>query len=355
MKAIISKDRNTGAEVVTAHLDGKTHIVNSSHFNYASVIAAVKTRDEDALRLALNPRATIAKSSGGRVQVSSDGVTFDGKPLHNALANRITELFRNQFDVSPLVRFMENLDANPSKRAVDELYGFLEACNLPITDDGHFIAYKMVNNDFTSIYDSTFRNDIGTVVEMTRNKVDDNKDRTCSHGLHFASRYYVESGGYGSRDGGHRLVAVKINPADVVSIPVDYNNSKGRACKYLILEELEWDTPLQSYFGSPAPVYNNSYFDDEPEDEDHDESCDRDDTDIDDDDVRYDEDTGKWRGDDLLPGSSVLTYTDLQNILNDLDAGMSSIAAIARENNISSRQVARIRDGEAYGSITGRG
>ena len=30
---------------------------------------------------------------------------------------------------------------------------------------------------------------------------------------------------------------VKIDPADVVSIPVDYNNSKGRCCKYEVIAE----------------------------------------------------------------------------------------------------------------------
>lgn len=352
MKYIVSKDRNTGAEVITIHVDGKLHIVNSSHFNYAAVVDAVKRLDETAARAALNPRQTIENGSNGRIKVNADGVTFDGQPLHNALAKRIVELFRNDFNVQPLVNFMENLDANPSKRAVDELYGFLEACNLPITDDGHFIAYKMVNEDYTSIYDSTFRNDIGTVVEMTRNKVDDNKDRTCSHGLHFASRYYVESGGYGSRHAGHRLVAVKINPADVVSIPTDYNNSKGRACKYLILEELDWETPLQSYFGSPSPIYNNSYFGD---DEDHDveDDFEADESDDDLDPILYN-DAGDFRGGDLLPGSSVLTYADLAGIIAVLEQGNASLAAIAKEYGISSRQVARIRDGEAYGAITGR-
>ena len=31
---------------------------------------------------------------------------------------------------------------------------------------------------------------------------------------------------------------LKINPADVVSIPTDYNASKGRACRYEVIGEL---------------------------------------------------------------------------------------------------------------------
>jgi len=34
-------------------------------------------------------------------------------------------------------------------------------------------------------------------------------------------------------------VIVKIDPADVVSIPSDYNNQKGRCCKYMVIREVE--------------------------------------------------------------------------------------------------------------------
>lgn len=34
-------------------------------------------------------------------------------------------------------------------------------------------------------------------------------------------------------------MVLKINPQDVVSIPTDYNNTKGRCCKYTVVGELE--------------------------------------------------------------------------------------------------------------------
>jgi hypothetical protein len=48
-------------------------------------------------------------------------------------------------------------------------------------------------------------------------------------------------------------VIVKINPRDVVSIPTDYNNAKGRACRYEVIGEVganpddkvEFDKPVQ--------------------------------------------------------------------------------------------------------------
>jgi hypothetical protein len=124
--------------------------------------------------------------------------------------------------------------SNPSKRAVEELYGFLEKGNLPLTPDGYFLAYKKVRADFRDCHTGTMDNSVGQTVEMERNAVDDDQNRTCSTGLHFCSKEYL------SHFGGHdsRTVILKINPRDVVSIPTDYNNAKGRACRYEVIGEL---------------------------------------------------------------------------------------------------------------------
>ena len=43
-----------------------------------------------------------------------------------------------------------------------------------------------------------------------------------------------------------RTMILKINPADVVSIPTDYNNSKGRTCRYEVIGELGVD-PAEAF------------------------------------------------------------------------------------------------------------
>ena len=77
------------------------------------------------------------------------------------------------------------------------------------------------------------RNMVGDVVVQKRNEVDDIRDNVCSNGLHFCSLSYIPKyhGGTG------RVMIVKINPADVVSIPSDYDNAKGRCCKYTVIGE----------------------------------------------------------------------------------------------------------------------
>ena len=126
---------------------------------------------------------------------------------------------------------------NPSKRAVDELYGFLEASKLPITQDGYFLAYKSVKQNFRDVHSGTIDNSPGVTVKMTRNAVNDNKDQTCSTGLHFAAHNYAK--GF---HGQGKMVVLKINPRDVVSIPSDYKNEKGRCCEYLVLMEVPRDS-----------------------------------------------------------------------------------------------------------------
>lgn len=191
---------------------------------------------------------------GGGVQYSYKGSA--PKMLHNTMTERIIRLSQEGFNVEPLVKFMSNLLGNPSKTAIDELYLFLENTELPITSDGHFIAYKIVRHDYKSIHDGMFANDVGTVVEMPRNEVCDNRAQTCSYGLHFCSKTYLNS--YGSSDrNSDRLVLLKINPADVVSIPSDYNNAKGRASKYLIWKDItedEWRTKFSKSDYTTSPV-----------------------------------------------------------------------------------------------------
>jgi hypothetical protein len=183
------------------------------------------------------------------VSVQGEKLFWKGKEMHNALSNRMVAMLQDGFPVEPLVAFMENLMTNPSKRAVDELYGFLEKNSLPITPDGHFLAYKKVRQNYFDCHTGKMDNSVGKVVEMERNEVDDNKDQTCSTGLHFCSQEYLPHFGGGDS----RVVIVKINPRDVVSIPTDYNNAKGRACRYEVIGEVganpddkvEFDKPVQ--------------------------------------------------------------------------------------------------------------
>ena len=214
-------------------IDNKPHTINKTHITYQRVVDAIKAGDWDTVKDVIEPKKVVLEYGHGNVAVQGDKLFWKGEEMHNALSNRMIQMLQDGFPIEPMIQFMENLMQNPSKRAVTELYGFLEKNSLPITPDGHFLAYKKVKNDYKDCYTGTMDNSVGSVVEMERNRVDDDQNRTCSTGLHFCSRDYL------NHFGGDRVVIVKINPRDVVSIPNDYNDSKGRACRYEVVDEID--------------------------------------------------------------------------------------------------------------------
>jgi hypothetical protein len=144
------------------------------------------------------------------------------------------------------VNFWKNLLNNPSKTSIDELIDFLEYKELPITSDGCFLAYKGLRDDYFSVHGNTSTkvlqgtvdasghifNGIGEVIEVRRNQVCDNRDHHCSYGLHVGSLNYAQ--GFAGK-----LVVVKVNPADVVSVPNDCNCQKCRVCKYEVVADFK--------------------------------------------------------------------------------------------------------------------
>lgn len=126
--------------------------------------------------------------------------------------------------------FVLNLLKNPDYNNLQDLYSFIQKGGLPITDDGHFLAYKVVQENFKDKHTSMFDNTPGKVVSMPREECNTNRHNTCSTGLHFCSKDYIGSF-ISSND---KIVEVKVNPKDVTSIPSDYNQSKGRCCSYFV-------------------------------------------------------------------------------------------------------------------------
>lgn len=217
--------------------------IHADHMNFdeiADMLQSGLASHDDLDRLA-NRRKAAEAFGEGHVKIVGDVVYFDGQPLHNALTDRMLRIMAEGGNVDPLTAFLENLMRNPSAQATEELYLWLEASQLPITDDGHFVAYKLVRLDYKDIHSGSFDNSIGQIVSMPRNQVDDRRRNTCSRGLHFCSFGYLPH--YGSI-GNRRIMVLKINPADVVSIPEDYGNAKGRAWRYEVIGEVSEDDAL---------------------------------------------------------------------------------------------------------------
>jgi hypothetical protein len=240
---------------VTVVIGNKPHTISKTHITYQKVVDAIKAGDWETVQNIIEPKKVVLDYGQGRVSIKGETLYWDGEEFNGTLATRMIEMLQEGFTIEPLVKFMENLLENPSNRSVTELYTFLEKNSLPITPDGHFLAYKRVRDDYKDIHSGTMDNSPGKIVEMPRYKVDDNQNNTCSHGLHFCSEGYLQ------HFGGARTVIVKINPCDVVSIPNDYNQTKGRTCRYEVIGEVGANPTDKEEFTQPvqANANNNTY------------------------------------------------------------------------------------------------
>lgn len=326
-----------GGSSITVFLDGNSYTINNSAPTYDMVLEAVRNNDVVALRSAVNIRSKIYDgllASSKNVRIVGNSIYYGDRELSGLIASRIFEVIRLGLDVSPMVRFIENLMSNPSKRAVDELFGFLDACTLPITEDGHFLAYKRVNGNYTDCHSGTMDNSKGQVLSMPRNLVDEDKHNTCSYGLHFCSYDYL------AHFGGERIMVLKINPADVVAIPADYNNSKGRTCKYEVVDELplnEYRLPKKKISDSYTTEYSGAWADPEWS-----ESW------VDSD------DTTEVVEDVAVPASTStgkLSVADVHEIRRMLCNSYNTLASIARKFSVHPRTIGRIRDGEIWNNV----
>jgi hypothetical protein len=241
-----------GSNVVVV-IKNKPHTISRTHITYQRVVDAIKSNDWQTVEDIIDPKKVVLNYGNGNVAIQGDKMFWKGTEMHGAIVKRMVQMLQDEFPIEPLVLFMENMMQNPSYRSVNELYGFLEKNNLPITPDGHFLAYKKVRDDYKDVFSGKFDNSVGQIVEMERNQVNDDARQTCSAGLHFCSE------GYLGHFGGARVMILKINPRDVVSIPTDYDNSKGRACRYEVVGEVGVNPDDAAEFTAPVQDNANSW------------------------------------------------------------------------------------------------
>lgn len=208
--------------------------VKSDHPDYSNLRYAVEDNDVDYFLDNYSISQTVSNYvDGSDIEVTDGEILYNGQPLHGILVDKIFQFMDEGRNYQPLVNFLSNLMKNPSKNSVDQLYDFLQHKHLPITEDGCFMAYKSVRSDFTDHHTGRFTNTIGTTNKMPRNQVMDDADVGCSHGFHVGSLEYAKSfGGTNSR-----LMLVKVNPANVVSVPKDCSWQKCRVCEYTVVAE----------------------------------------------------------------------------------------------------------------------
>lgn len=208
--------------------------------NYQKAVDAINTGADLSKFFVKTQIELVAIQTKGKVTIDVNGVHYKGFDLHGPIADAILELYMDgRLDASNrLVLFLGNLVQNPDSRVFDQLYPFMRHNDIEVSDDGHLIAYKKVRDTYFDIHSNTMRNAPGDVLEMPRIAVVNDPNQTCAAGLHVCAKAYLSSFGSGSDD---RVIKVKVNPRDVVSVPVDYNGAKMRVCRYEVLEDVTDD------------------------------------------------------------------------------------------------------------------
>ena len=222
---------------ITVFIEGKQYTINASNPAFPNALKAYKESDWQGLVDSIHPANKLHRLyfQYENIEVKDGNVYIDRDAVTSIVAERVLNALAGDVDAVHIFKFMTCLQLNPSKRAVDELYTFLEHKNLPITDSGTFLAYKAVRSDYSDKHTGTFFNTVGSVLTMPRNKVDDDKEVGCSYGFHAGTLEYA------SDFANHydKMVVVEIDPADVVSIPTDCNFQNLRTCRIRLWQNMK--------------------------------------------------------------------------------------------------------------------
>ena len=250
-------------ETITAVINGKSYTIRRDHANAKMVINAIaEGRAEGDVEQLMDITKALDAYLGNSVEVKDGSVYHRGEVVDERIARRILNFMEEDLPVEPMTRFLENLYNNPSHNSRAQLYQFLEHKNMPLTEDGCFLAYKSVDENYMDHHTGKFSNRVGQILTIARRSVDDNPENGCSYGFHAGSLEYASSFGGGNR----RVVIVKISPEDVVSVPNDCEFQKLRTAKYEVVANYTGPLP-KTYAESYDSTEDDNYEEDEVESE----------------------------------------------------------------------------------------
>jgi hypothetical protein len=231
---------------ITVLQGGKVYTATNTHPAFAQIIEGAVKNDESVIGLfdvQLATQKAFDKVSD-RISIRNGELYVDGELVDNSLSNQIIRFQQEGInDFAPLVNFYEKVLTNHNGNSREQLFTWLNDRNFTITQDGDFIAYKGLRDDLTSVHaggaivdgvphNGHIPNNVGSIVEMPRGDVNADPHHGCSYGLHAGTWEYASTFA-------PRVVKVKINPRDVVSVPRDCAFQKLRTCRYEILAEID--------------------------------------------------------------------------------------------------------------------
>lgn len=272
----ISHDNGSWTVVV----DNQNYIVEPSHPEYIGLRLCIKNGDGAEFLRLMQTGHTIENWSEGDFEFVDGFLFYDGEPVRKVITQRIMQMKKEGWDHQPMLKFLSNLYENVSHRAVNEFYDWIQHKGLAITPEGYILGYKGVSvydgvdqddlngnaltqGDLVDKYTGcSHRNNVGDTVTMKRRRVDDNCNNGCGSGLHAGTyEYACNWAGHGGK-----VVLVKIDPRNVVSIPTDCDFQKLRCSEYEVVgvarEVIESAVVEDSYFDD-YDEYDEEYEEDD--------------------------------------------------------------------------------------------
>lgn len=260
---------------ITIFWEGKPYTLRKDHPNFVLARQAIFDARYEDLGSLLDIKKSVENFIEGDIEVKDEVVYYKGHRLHGVVVDKLIEMLRlGMKDSAPLVNFIQRLQSNPSANSVNELYTFLSYKSLPNDEDGMVLGYKGVQGDFWSqtgnadtivVQGKTnerhqIYNGVGETIEVARRCVDDNKDNHCSYGLHIGSYDYANN--WAGENG--KLLVVKFDPSDAVSVPTDCDFQKLRVSKYEVIADIT-DSRTELFkpvYEANKPIYGSDADDD---------------------------------------------------------------------------------------------
>jgi hypothetical protein len=253
----------------TVVIDNQSHQFDHTHPEYEGLVECVKTGDAEAFAELLEIGTVIENWSEGNFEFRDGFLYYEDEQVASQPTDRIIQLIKNGWDKGPMLAYLDRLYQNISNRAVMESYDWCSHRGLPITPDGYLVGYKGVGvyngkdktdkmgrplstGDLVDKWSNSIRNNIADEVSMNRRKVSDNCNEGCSAGLHVGT--YEYACGWAGSEG--KVVLVRFDPSDIVSVPTDCEYQKMRVSRYTvigvardIIEEEVYEDELYEYDG----------------------------------------------------------------------------------------------------------
>jgi len=120
------------------------------------------------------------------------------------------------------------------QHSVEDVFRFLEKGDLPLTENGDIIAYKILSRRdgyYVDCHSGLVKQKVGSIVQISQNLINMSRGTDCAAGLHIARRGYI------GQFGGDVCVLAIVRPEDVMVVPHNDAN-KVRVSRYTIISEL---------------------------------------------------------------------------------------------------------------------